>query len=55
MKFRNMLMLAGIAAFGATSVARADDVSDMKAQMEALQKQLAAVKTQLYNLQEAKN
>jgi|SwirhisoilCB3_FD_contig_121_196522_length_1731_multi_4_in_0_out_0_1 predicted porin len=55
MKFRNMLMLAGIAAFGVTSVAHADDVSDMKAQMEALQKQLDAVKTQLYNLQEAKN
>ncbi|HSU43327.1 MAG TPA: porin [Casimicrobiaceae bacterium] len=54
MKLRNKLMLAGIAAFGATSVAHADDVSDMKAQMEALQKQLDAVKTQLQNLQEAK-
>ena len=54
MKFRSQVMSAGLAAFCASSVAHADDVSDLKSQMELLQKQLDAVKTQLYNMQQEK-
>ena len=55
MRSRSRVLLAGILATGvAASPARADDVSDLKSQMELLQKQLDTVKTQLYNMQEAK-
>jgi len=54
MSFRNILMLACIGTLGASGAVYADDVSDLKVQMEALQKQLDAVKTQLYNMQEQK-
>src|SRR5690349_8816499 len=48
------MLCAIVAALCTSGLARADDVSDLKAQMEVLQKQLDAVKTQLSNLQEAK-
>ncbi|MGE5087889.1 MAG: porin [Candidatus Levyibacteriota bacterium] len=55
MRLRSYALLAGVAVAGvAAGAARADDMSDLKAQMEALQKQLDTVKTQLYNMQEAK-
>lgn len=54
MRFRNIALSAGAAAFCASGIVHADDVSDLKAQMEVLQKQLDSVKTQLYNMQEAK-
>src|SRR5689334_18219964 len=56
MKHRNFFAvscIAGLALAGAGS-ARADAVSDLKAQMDVLQKQLDQVKTQLYNMQEEK-
>jgi predicted porin len=56
MKHRNFFAVscvAGLAFVGAGS-ARADAVSDLKAQMDVLQKQLDQVKTQLYNMQEEK-
>ncbi len=51
---KNMLTLACLGALGVSSAAYADDVSDLKAQMEVLQKQLDTVKTQLYNMQQRK-
>jgi predicted porin len=51
---KNMLTLACLGALGVSGAAYADDVSDLKAQMEVLQKQLDTVKTQLYNMQETK-
>ena len=54
MRFRNIAISAGAVAFCASGVVHADDVSDLKAQMEVLQKQLDTVKTQLYNMQESK-
>src|SRR6476646_10324762 len=49
---KNMLTLACLGALGVSGAAYADDVSDLKAQMELLQKQLDTVKTQLYNMQQ---
>jgi predicted porin len=54
MRFRHIVVFAGVVAVCAPGMAVADDVSDLKAQMEVLQKQLDAVKTQLYNMQETK-
>ena len=54
MQLRSVALAACVAAFVASGTVRADDVTDLKAQMEVLQKQLDQVKTQLYNLQEAK-
>jgi hypothetical protein len=54
MRFRHIVIFAGVVAVCAPGMAVADDVSDLKAQMEVLQKQLDAVKTQLYNMQETK-
>lgn len=54
MRAGKWLLAAAIAGICASGLARADDVSDLKVQMELLQKQLDTVKTQLYNLQEAK-
>jgi predicted porin len=53
MEVRHVALAAGIAAFAAAGLARADDVGDLKAQMEALQKQLDAVKAQLGAMQAA--
>jgi len=47
MRFRKLLLSAAVASCFAPAVAWSDDVSDLKAQMEALQKQLDAVKSQL--------
>jgi len=48
-----LVIACSLSLFGA-GAARADVVSDLQAQMEALQKQLDQVKTQLYNMQEEK-
>jgi predicted porin len=54
MRFRTILISAAVASCFAPVVAWADDVSDLKVQMEALQKQLNAVKSQLDQLQQEK-
>jgi len=54
MRFRTILISAAVASCFAPAVAWGDDVSDLKAQMEALQKQLNAVKGQLDQLQHEK-
>jgi predicted porin len=54
MQVRNFALAAGVAALAVSGVVRADDVSDLKAQMETLQKQLDAVKSQLSTLQREK-
>lgn len=54
MRFRTMLLSAAVASCFTPGVAWSDDVSDLKAQMEALQKQLDAVKSQLNVLQQEK-
>ncbi|HEX6792803.1 MAG TPA: porin [Casimicrobiaceae bacterium] len=54
MRFRMILLSTAVAASLAPAVARGDDVGDLKAQMEALQKQLNAVKSQLDQLQQEK-
>lgn len=54
MRPRVLLPLTAAAMVTVSTIAHADDVSDLKAQMELLQKQLDAVKTQLYNMQEQK-
>ena len=54
MNMKRPLIAAVALACGTYGVAHADDVGDLKAQMELLQKQLDAVKTQLYNMQEQK-
>ena len=48
------LMAAVAVACGTCGIANADEMSDLKSQMELLQKQLDTVKTQLYNMQEQK-
>ena len=54
MRFRKLLVSAAVASCFVPTIAWGDDVSDLKAQMEALQKQLDAVKTQLNALQQEK-
>jgi predicted porin len=54
MSLRAWLFPACVAALCLPGIVHADDVSDLKAQMQALQKQLDAVKTQLDNLQKEK-
>lgn len=54
MNMKRPLIAAVALACGTSGVAYADDVGDLKAQMEQLQKQLDTVKTQLYNMQEQK-
>jgi predicted porin len=54
MRFRKLLLSGAVASCFAPGVAWSDDVSDLKAQMEALQKQLDAVKSQLDTLQHEK-
>ena len=54
MRIRTVLLSAAVASCFTPGVAWGDDVSDLKAQMEALQKQLNAVKTQLDQLQQEK-
>jgi predicted porin len=51
MQVRNLALAAGVATAVASGAVRADDVGDLKAQMEVLQKQLDAVKAQLGALQ----
>ena len=54
MKLRNFFAGSCIAGLAIAGSARADVTSDLKAQMDLLQKQLDQVKTQLYNLQQEK-
>ena len=54
MNIKFPLIGAVFLACGTYGVAHADDVSDLKAKMELLQKQLDAVKAQLNNMQEEK-
>src|SRR5690348_2953408 len=54
MRFRKLLLSSAVASCFAPGVAWSDDVSDLKAQMQALQKQLDAVKGQLDALQQEK-
>ena len=54
MQMRKILLSAAVVSCLAPTLARGDDVSDLKAQMEALQKQLNAVKGQLDQLQQEK-
>ncbi|HLX31112.1 MAG TPA: porin [Casimicrobiaceae bacterium] len=51
MRFRSVLLSAAVASCFAPTIAVADDVTELKAQMEALQKQLDAVKAQLQTMQ----
>ncbi|MEO8565261.1 MAG: porin, partial [Betaproteobacteria bacterium] len=51
---KKTLAVACLLALAGAGTARADAISDLKAQMEVLQKQLDQVKTQLYNMQEEK-
>src|SRR5689334_14343629 len=51
MQVRKLALAAGMAAATASGLAHADDVSDLKAQMEALQKQLDAGRAQLGAMQ----
>ncbi len=52
MNYKKTLAIACSLAFAGVGSARADTVSDLKAQMDLLQRQMDAVKTQLYNMQE---
>ena len=54
MRFRKLLVSAAVASCFVPTFAWGDDVSDLKAQMEVLQKQLNAVKGQLDQLQQEK-
>jgi hypothetical protein len=51
---KKFLVVACSLSLSGTGTARADVVSDLQAQMEALQKQLDQVKTQLYEMQQEK-
>ncbi len=51
---KKTLTVACLLALAGAGSARADVISDLKAQMDVLQKQLDQVKTQLYNMQEEK-
>ena len=51
MRFRSPLVIAAAVAIAFAGAARADEASDLKAQMEQLQKQMDAVKAQLEQMQ----
>ena len=51
MRFRIPLVIAGAFAIAFAGAARADDASDLKAKLEALQKQMDAVKAQMDQMQ----
>jgi predicted porin len=54
MNARQLAAIAAMPLLAVAATARADITSDLKAQMDLLQKQLDEVRTQLYNMQEEK-